>query len=118
MPRYIDADELKNAFTNWREIVNNPYDFFPSVEECKAVIDAQPTAEVVEIKRGRWIAYGLEDGFAIERHICSECDYDIGVIPTNYCPNCGAKMDEDDTYCTEENCETFLRDLNCERCQK
>lgn len=23
-----------------------------------------------------------------------------------------------DTYCTEENCETFQRDLNCERCTK
>lgn len=23
-----------------------------------------------------------------------------------------------DTYCTDETCETFLRDLNCERCNK
>ena len=45
-------------------------------------------------RRGRWIAYGLEDGFAIERYICSECNYDIGVITKNYCPNCGAQMEE------------------------
>lgn len=23
-----------------------------------------------------------------------------------------------DTYCNDETCETFLRDLNCERCTK
>lgn len=23
-----------------------------------------------------------------------------------------------ETYCTEETCETFLRDLNCDRCPK
>ena len=26
--------------------------------------------------------------------------------------------DAHDTYCTDETCETFLRDLNCERCTK
>ena len=28
------------------------------------------------------------------------------------------KDEVDDTYCTDETCETFLRDLNCERCTK
>ena len=26
--------------------------------------------------------------------------------------------DAHDTYCTDETCETFLHDLNCERCTK
>lgn len=89
MARYIDADELKNAFTNWREIVNNPYDFFPSVEECKAVIDAQPTAEVAEIKRGRWkmpAEYGDE-------YTCSVCGEITRRNRTPYCGWCGAKME-------------------------
>ena len=28
------------------------------------------------------------------------------------------EMDEDDTFCTEENCEVFNRDLNCDRCNR
>ena len=28
------------------------------------------------------------------------------------------EMNADDNYCTEENCEIFQQDLNCERCQK
>ena len=99
MSRYIDADELKNAFTNWREIVNNPYDFFPSVEECKAVIDAQPTADVAEIKRGRWIvdtAFGNDVMSGEQMVICSVCGKGIFWGKQNYCPNCGAKMDEVD----------------------
>lgn len=101
MARYIDADELKNAFTNWREIVNNPYDFFPSVEECKTVIDAQPTADVAEVKRGRWIR---TDAYP-HRIYCSNCygTYALdhwgiwidGSLPRVYCPNCGSRMDLD-----------------------
>lgn len=99
MSRYIDADELKNAFTNWREIVNNPYDFFPSVEECKAVIDAQPTAEVTEVKHGRWehhddatYAGGGYEECSYCRWRCSEW---IFIEDTRYCPNCGSRMDLD-----------------------
>lgn len=95
MSRYIDAAQLKNDFTNWREIVNNPYDLFPSVEECKAVIDAQPPADVQEVRHGRWI---WDD----EGYHCSECFFHAygntlecldGTY--RYCPNCGSRMDLD-----------------------
>ena len=90
MSRYIDAEKLIGR------LKKDP--LYPLVERYRIirVIEAEPTADVVEIKHGHWIAYGLEDGFAIERYICSECGYDVGVRATSYCPNCGALMVNDE----------------------
>lgn len=92
MSRYINADELKNAFTNWREIVNNPYDLSPSVEECKAVIDAQPTADVAEVRHGRWMQDGT--GYHAKCSVCGEIVYRGWYY--SFCPNCGALMVSED----------------------
>ena len=58
-------------------------------------IEAAPTVDAVEVVHGRWIDKG-------EYAVCTECggrsgtQYD-GVEPiplmTQFCPNCGAKMD-------------------------
>ena len=58
------------------------------------VIRKAPTADVVEVKHGRWIEKDLFSMYH-KVHNCSECGepvYDNGK-PFNYCPNCGAKMD-------------------------
>lgn len=43
-----------------------------------------------EPKTGHWITkphvYGVT--------YCSECDFELKIDNTNYCPNCGAKMEE------------------------
>ena len=63
-----------------------------SKEGCKVIIEA-PTADVVEVKHGRWInrRFGSADV------ICSECRTLETNRDSNYksrfCPNCGAKMD-------------------------
>ena len=54
-----------------------------------------PAADVVEVKHGEWLSNAQTDEF-----VCSECD---GIAPvdcekekfykSDYCPNCGAKMD-------------------------
>ena len=48
-----------------------------------------PAADVVPVRHGRWIA--SHDEFCA----CSICKYPVyvGWNQTNYCPNCGAKMD-------------------------
>lgn len=60
-------------------------------------IVALPTADVVEVKRGKWIK--LDDDFRsmdtnkkITIHQCSCCGGFFQHAPYNYCPNCGAKM--------------------------
>lgn len=42
-----------------------------------------------ERKTGKWIA---KDGVYGVTY-CSECDYEMRLNDTNYCPNCGAKME-------------------------
>lgn len=77
--RLIDADELEAM--------------------VKRLIELTPTVDPV--KHGRWI--GEADGYADGELVydmwhCSSCDYFIedDEEPTfHYCPNCGARMDEE-----------------------
>ena len=57
----------------------------------RAILDA-PAADVVPVRHGRWIA--SHDEFCA----CSICKYPVYAVwnQTNYCPNCGAKMDGGD----------------------
>lgn len=69
-------------------------------------IDNAPTVDAVEVVHGRWVdSYGGK--YANPRYVCSECkekalykfeddELHIGLWVqelTDYCPNCGAKMD-------------------------
>lgn len=44
-----------------------------------------PSADVVKRKTGKW----LKSAWSVR---CSECGYDVPF--TDFCPNCGAKMEE------------------------
>lgn len=79
MARYIDADKLKEK----KYYDEQRHEYCVSIAE----VDWQPTADVQEVKHGKW---KFRDG--VSR--CSVCgDYvSCGSI---YCPNCGAKMDKE-----------------------
>lgn len=52
-----------------------------------------PTADVVEIRHGKWIWKELYDeiGYIL---VCSACEESEGACERfDYCPNCGARMD-------------------------
>ena len=55
-----------------------------------------PAADVAPVRRGRWIS---DEGDVLFH--CSECEtqistsWDYDDLQWNYCPNCGAKMDEE-----------------------
>ena len=61
-------------------------------------INSVPNADVAPVRHGRWVI--VDDGVMIGdgKHMeCSECHiWKIDRIKTDYCPNCGAKMDGDD----------------------
>ena len=64
----------------------------------KEDIDNAPTIEAETVKHGRWEKHPAAHGF--ERcSVCHDC-YIWGEWADgkkwNYCPNCGAKMDEED----------------------
>ena len=84
----IDANEAyENARLRW--------DFHRSIADLislEEVIEDCPTVDSAEVIHGRWenITGGM-----ITLGDCSECKVRQPVIGTNYCKNCGAKMDGD-----------------------
>ena len=96
--RDVLLDDLRESYQELKEIYNGlTYDVDKTV--CRAELDAFvecilrvkgfPAADVVEVKHGEWIASHEE--FCE----CSLCKYPVYAAwnKTNFCPNCGAKMD-------------------------
>ena len=90
--RLIDADELKKPI----EVAIKDSGFFgPIYRGFAKAIDVAPTIGTDPVRHGHWMHD--ETG----ANYCSECNeylYDDGeyhlVWHTDYCPHCGAKMDE------------------------
>ena len=82
---YIEREEVREAF---RMEFDNAY--------ADDITDRLPVANVQEVRHGKWIPTNHP-----EHKRCSACDV-ISFIASypciyraNYCPNCGAKMDEE-----------------------
>lgn len=96
--RLIDADELKESVKRFTSVFVK-YDWR---EICEMLNDA-PTVD--PIKHGHWVNKGFEP---VRCSVCGITVDAINGIPWaiksfNYCPHCGAKMDEvedDDTVGT------------------
>lgn len=90
MARLINADALLKA------IINYPYGYRGMIE---SEIENQPTMDAEPVRHGKWInrEYGMKrDGKTYpfwERYECSICGERAD--QTAYCPNCGARMDEE-----------------------
>ena len=66
-------------------------------ERIKSLYDVEP------VRHGRWIA-DLTNPYGM-RYICSECG--VGrQFKSDFCPNCGAKMDVKEQEHDRENAET------------
>ena len=79
--RYIHADKMADELS--KVLWCNQEDKKQAVRMVKEF----PTADVVEVRHGRWI----DDETA---YICSVCFHGSpSGAKWNYCPNCGAKMD-------------------------
>ena len=100
MAKYIDADNLINELSAacmpiYEKGITGILGDNSSIAD---IINEQPTADVQEGKRGKWVKPGNDQDH--KQWICSECK---GLIETacycwhcyyNYCPNCGARMEE------------------------
>lgn len=77
----------------------------------KEWIDAMPTIE--ERKTGKWISDGVRFKGGYEWMRCSECGWetlDTPIERTNFCPNCGARMEvEHDAEETNGNSRRYPR---------
>lgn len=84
---YIERNALL-ASKNWLAL--QPLDKAYAI----STIFDQPVADVIEVRHGHWIYFTGIHGY--KQCKCSECLVSYGTIDTPYCPNCGAKMDEED----------------------
>ena len=79
MTRLIDADALIYDEINEGLLAVFKHD-----------IDDAPTVDAVPARHGKWMVTPVYIK-------CSECGESFMLIPQNYCPKCGARMDEDET---------------------
>lgn len=115
--RLIDADELARYKSSLAEPIRKPsnddevYMFrLGGNDAIDAIMEFAPTVNAVPVTRpkdGHWehgkelsrdyIGYACI-GVDYDKWWCSECNYHVKKRPLwRYCPNCGAKMDEQET---------------------
>lgn len=66
-------------------------------EQTYNAIFCLPSADVAPVRHGRWKDEFKEDAeaFVKHRYVCTVCGEWQTYGKTQYCPNCGAKMDEE-----------------------
>ena len=84
--RLIDADDLTVRLAFLFDLLANGEMEKLTTTEILEFIEEQPT--INPVKHGQWIERSKDD------NRCSLCGWGVWVNTNNYCPNCGAKMDE------------------------
>lgn len=98
MSRYIDADAALKRFEEMHGHESELLNCY-NADWIVSFIETQPTADVQEVKHGRW-KYKTLDNFRKVECTCTHCgwsgveNYDsyVDISDFEYCPNCGAKM--------------------------
>ena len=102
MTRLIDADELCKELEDWGADL---YDTSPGrqlgITDAIVIACQMPTVDAVPVRHGKWI---YSNDFHWYTASCNKCGYqrrtDIKAEGWNqwkFCPNCGARMDKDET---------------------
>lgn len=90
--RLIDKDELLRNIEADIDISVTGVRNMEAVKCClQTLLDDvrnSPEVDAVPVRHGKWTVTPVYIK-------CSECGESFMLIPQNYCPNCGAKMDED-----------------------
>ena len=103
MTRLIDADKLISA------VKSNVLTTDSLKTYVEASVNAQPTVDAVPVRHGYWEEYTRIVIPQPYNHYeqawkCSKCGYDDGFFAWEYCPVCGARMDEDEEGSGEYDC--------------
>lgn len=88
MKEYIERAALKRELAPYEE-----NDFSQQMDVILAIVDAQPAADVAEVRHGRWETAPYNGVYDMR---CSACGFAPGIrfYSSDYCPNCGALMRE------------------------
>ena len=94
MARCIELDKAIEQFCSYGSV------FTYGDKVCKAIVSRLkqvPTADVRENVHAHWVYKALEGYPNITFPVCSNCDEDaIDYVESNFCPCCGAVMDEEE----------------------
>lgn len=95
MPRYIDIDDTVKTFEKLHGEESTLLNCY-NADWIFSFLESQPTADVQEVRHGRWINESRQMYGPISAQ-CSVCELFSGTwlrnAPYKYCPHCGAKMD-------------------------
>ena len=90
MSEYVSKKELKEFFESIEITVTGRARAKAIGEVLQAIYNGVmeiPTTDAEPVRHGKWTI--------TPSHIeCSECGESFMLFPSNYCPNCGARMDE------------------------
>lgn len=128
MSEYIDRESIRRVLMDVCSDENCPMFIAATVDQ---MIDYEPAADVAPVVHAYWKGYHTQDP------CCSNCGFSYDreqgedAQTTDYCGNCGAKMDENEVenlkrcscgdryYCPEvekgENGKWFIRCHMCHR---
>ncbi len=87
MAKYIEKSKLEKELLDWAVCLNNPDTL--SRSDAMFIIDNVEAADVAPVVHGEWLCAETDDE---QFFLCSVCN-DKEYWESNYCPNCGAKMD-------------------------
>ena len=101
--RLIDANKLTAVMRNLADHVTETHTLIAATMLTAIdIVAEQKTVDAVEVVHGRWEERKILDWFGTKNcYRCTECKthWDGN---TNYCPNCGAKMDGDGNGTTQD----------------
>lgn len=105
MAEYIDRDELMQKMLaklrDWRQGQTDFNSFVAGYAQGCIDVENAPTADVAEVKHGEWkddcVAFyeGATNGYTCSScgNFVSEETFDLIDFDSDFCGNCGAKMD-------------------------
>ena len=101
MPQYIDKDALIEKLKVRHEDLVRDYgdydNYVMGFQDAIELLENAPVADVQEVKHAKNIQNCFK--WTFECSLCHWCDEDMYYIDASefkFCPNCGAKMQEDD----------------------
>lgn len=90
MPRYIDADLILPEMESKLDM----QELYLPVHFQEFIVDEIPTADVAPVRHGYWVKEKRDVLIHWHCSACKECFY-LDKPNAEYCPHCGAKMDEE-----------------------
>lgn len=102
MAEYIERDALQAALQRKKAgAANGRYTdgWNDCLMRCKSMVSCFPAADVAPVRRrrelhGRWVTHYRSGTHVADGHVSTCCDM-WNNRKSNYCPNCGAKMEVD-----------------------